>query len=138
LTAALKSRSIHVRWSAASALGEVGPAATTAVSDLVKALNDKAPVRTYATAALGKIAGNPKLAVPALISVLDEEDREVRLIPSSTTWATTCLVRAKSNIVSPGPGPLRFSASAAEMGIKGFRVGVQMHDSACRKFWSLK
>jgi hypothetical protein len=78
LIAALRSRSIHVRSSAAFGLGKLGPAAADAVPDLIKALSDKPPARTYATIALGEIASNAKLAVPALMKLLNDEEHEVR------------------------------------------------------------
>jgi len=70
----LGSNDRRVRVAAAEALGGIGPAAKTAVGDLIRALADKESEVRYVTAtALGEIGPAAKDAVPALIAALGDE-----------------------------------------------------------------
>lgn len=73
LTKQLSSGSVEERTKAARILGEVGPAAATAVPTLVKSLeSDNAGLRYEATNSLGMINGDPKIAVPAISKLLKD------------------------------------------------------------------
>lgn len=81
LTKALSDPDPAVRANAASALGEIGPEAKSAVPGLVKLFSEDGiiNVRTNAANALRKIGPEAKSAVPALIKLLSEDsDDEVR------------------------------------------------------------
>jgi len=68
-----------VRWSAAYALGMIGPGANEAVAALIAALEDPdAQVRGIAADALGMIGPGAKQAVPALIAALKDVHARVR------------------------------------------------------------
>jgi len=72
----LRSDSSEVRWTAADALGQIGPDAAGAAEALGAALKDDDPlVRRVAAEALGKIGPDARAAVPALIDMLNTEDR---------------------------------------------------------------
>ena len=76
LAGALADKEVSVRHSVARALGEAGPAASGAVSALVKALGDeRKEVKRAAALALGGIG---KAAVPALVMALSGGDPFVR------------------------------------------------------------
>jgi HEAT repeat protein/WD40 repeat protein len=67
------------RSRAAEALGELGPAAISAVPALIGALADQEVfVRSYAARALGKIGGGAKATMAALIRALRDRDPLVR------------------------------------------------------------
>jgi len=77
---ALNSPDWHARWSAAVAIGQMGPTASLAVPDLIERLkDDKRAVRYTAVCALSNI-GPPgaNAAVPALVSALRDSDLAVR------------------------------------------------------------
>ncbi len=67
----------EVRRSAAGALGEMGPAAASAVPCLRKALRGEGGGWWVAADAIGKIGGPD--AVPALVEALESKDDDVRL-----------------------------------------------------------
>ena len=70
---ALKDKDQEVRYSAARALGKIGPKAEKAVPALVRALKDKNEyVRQWAASALGKIGPKAEKAVPALTEALKD------------------------------------------------------------------
>jgi len=72
---ALNHEDYYVRWSAASALGNIGSDA--AINELVKALNHKdSSVRWSAASALGKIGS--AAAIEELVKALNDEDYYVR------------------------------------------------------------
>jgi HEAT repeat protein len=72
--------SAEVRWTAALALGHVGPGATAAVPALIEALDDPEPlVRLSAADALGKVGPAAGDAVPKLAEML-KTDEPVRVI----------------------------------------------------------
>lgn len=74
----LRSEEATARRRAAQMLGDLGPAAAPAVSDLVKALKDKdAFVRRNAARALGLIHRKPEESLPALAEAFKDEKREV-------------------------------------------------------------
>jgi len=80
LIAALNSGDWHARWSAAVALGQMGPDAAFAVPDLIECMKDeKRAVRYTAVCALSAI-GPPaaNAAVPALVTALRDGDLAVR------------------------------------------------------------
>ncbi|MGE3313088.1 MAG: HEAT repeat domain-containing protein [Limisphaerales bacterium] len=63
------------------ALGRIGPEAGAAVPDLAKWLvrgTDRPIFRSSAATALGRIARDPDIAVPALVRGLEDSDEEVR------------------------------------------------------------
>src|SRR5262249_48219681 len=71
--AALKDKTAKVRKKAAESLGDLGPAAKSAVPDLVKAMKDTDPTVSWAAIdALGQIGPDAAAAVPALIEALKE------------------------------------------------------------------
>jgi HEAT repeat protein len=73
---ALKNEDKEVRFSAALALGQIGPAAVPA---LIEALKDEDKnIRSSVALAMGMISPKAKAAVPALIEALKDEDKEVR------------------------------------------------------------
>jgi HEAT repeat protein len=60
-------------------LGQIGPAAKTAVFPLTVSLkDDNERVRSKAAGALGKIGPEAKVAVPALTELLADHDDKVR------------------------------------------------------------
>ncbi len=68
-----------VRWSAAVALGKIGPDAKAAVPALIEALKDEnSEMRRRVAVALGNIGPDAKAAVPALIEALKDENKNVR------------------------------------------------------------
>jgi HEAT repeat protein len=72
----LRSPDAEVRWSAAGALGMIGPEARAAVPALADATRDGDPTVRYTAAdALGKIGPDAREAVPALIALLKTSDR---------------------------------------------------------------
>jgi len=67
------------RRQAATALGEIGPAAEVAIPALVRRLqDDESTVRIEAARALGNIGRRPQTVVPALAALLDNENCSVR------------------------------------------------------------
>jgi HEAT repeat protein len=65
-----------VRSLAATAVGQLGPAAREAIPSLLKSLKDSnRSVRINAAIALGLIHEDPTTVVPALINILRQEDR---------------------------------------------------------------
>ncbi|NEQ20796.1 MAG: HEAT repeat domain-containing protein, partial [Microcoleus sp. SIO2G3] len=71
----------QVRWRAASALGEIGAEASSAVPALTMALQDEDEyIRRIAAYALGKIGLEAASAVPDLIAALQDTDRNLRLV----------------------------------------------------------
>ncbi|MSS72237.1 MAG: phytanoyl-CoA dioxygenase [Candidatus Latescibacteria bacterium] len=80
LSDALKHEDEQVRACAAYAVGDIGPDAAEAVSALAEALlKDPSPwVRHHAAEALGTIALNPGVSVPALGRALRDPDGQVR------------------------------------------------------------
>jgi HEAT repeat protein len=86
LGAAAKDADPTVSWAALDALGQIGPAAATAVPTLVAALDD-AGTRGAAIDALGQIGAKARAAAPALDKILAAGDASAR-------WAAACaLVR---------------------------------------------
>lgn len=82
LRALLKSGTAEQRAQAAGLLGEMGPAARPAVSDLVRALKDRDPrchVAPQAAIALSLIQPPAKEVVPALTAALARDDWKIRL-----------------------------------------------------------
>ncbi len=76
-TAALKEP--KARYWGLLLLGEVGPAAKSAVPDIVPLLSDEGPViRRQAAMTLGEIGPAAKNAVPALIKSLDDKEAAAR------------------------------------------------------------
>ncbi|HKD35573.1 MAG TPA: HEAT repeat domain-containing protein [Pirellulales bacterium] len=76
-TAALKEP--KARYWGLLLLGEVGPAAKSAVTDIIPLLSDEGPaIRRQAGMTLGEIGPAAKDAVPALIKALDEKEAAVR------------------------------------------------------------
>ena len=79
ITAGLASASATDRSQAADTIGYIGPAAASAASSLVQALQDpNAPTRMYAARSLGRIMAPPDLAVPPLILALRDSDANVK------------------------------------------------------------
>jgi serine/threonine protein kinase/HEAT repeat protein len=79
LVAGLMDGDAAVRWRAAVALGEMGPAAEEAVRALVEAMEDaEDSVRWEAAKALGRIGPAARAAVPALAAALAEDDDVLR------------------------------------------------------------
>ena len=75
----LRSRRANIRIEAASALGDIGPAAASAVPALSNALEDEEwIVRSAAAMSLGGIGPPAKSAVSALTNALEDEDEDVR------------------------------------------------------------
>ena len=60
-------------------LAEMGPAAEPVVPDLVQVLEQDGSSRTYAAAALGKLGGSARSALPALRKLLDHPQEDVRM-----------------------------------------------------------
>jgi hypothetical protein len=78
-TEQLTANDAAVRRRAASALGELGAAASPAVPALVEALSDEdATVRRAAAQALGAIGPEASAATPALTGALEDPDAGVR------------------------------------------------------------
>ncbi|HWY74483.1 MAG TPA: HEAT repeat domain-containing protein [Verrucomicrobiae bacterium] len=66
------------RADAAQRLGALGPAARSAVPDLIKAVKGKDPaIRASAISALGKIHSEPETVIPLLIQYLDDDNLDV-------------------------------------------------------------
>jgi len=79
LVRALNDVDGSVRWRAAVALGQLGPAAVEAVRPLAEALEDaEETVRWEAAKALGRIGPGARDAVPALAAALSEDDEVLR------------------------------------------------------------
>ena len=99
LVRALRDDDLRVRWFAAEALAMIGPKANAAVPALIEALGsggvaegagdlggaedegqgmEDGPIRLMAAVALGRIASEPKEAVPALIRAASDPDSRVR------------------------------------------------------------
>src|SRR5262245_45350480 len=74
-----RRNSVQVRTNAAIALGEFGPAATSALPELVNALQDDAAVACYAAVALGRIGESAKPAVVPLADTLRDGQKYVVL-----------------------------------------------------------
>jgi HEAT repeat protein len=75
------------RMRAASALGEIGPAAKDAVPDLIACLPSNVDyVVAYAAEALGKIGPEAASAVPPLVAKLGDEDDYVRVCAARALW----------------------------------------------------
>lgn len=74
-----KSQLTEVRWNAARTSGKIGPAALSAVPDLIDAMTDKEPtIREHSAEAIGDIGPVAAEGVPALIKVLTDDDPRVR------------------------------------------------------------
>jgi len=74
----LKDSNKNVRWSAADALGKIGPDAKAAVAGLIKALEDNDNnVRIKVIEALGEIGPGASEAVPGLIVTLKDPDKVI-------------------------------------------------------------
>ncbi len=97
LIVALKDKDTQVRGAAATALGQIGPAAEDAIPALVAALADDAEwhgspnypgipvnVRWDASKALGRIGS---VAVPALMTALEDREAKVRASAASALSA---------------------------------------------------
>lgn len=65
-------------WEAAQVLGQLGPAAKSAVPELIAALQKDESVQLDAADALGRIGADAAPAIPALKSLLEHEEEEVR------------------------------------------------------------
>jgi HEAT repeat protein len=79
LTEALEAEDKYLRNHAATALGNIGPAARTAVPALTRSLRDAdEEVRGEAAEALGRIGGEAKSAVGELVQLLNDQRRAVR------------------------------------------------------------
>jgi len=75
----LKEEDSDVRRAAARVLGEIGPAAKTAVPALIEMVGDAdAKVRYAALTALAKIGPAPPEVVPAIVKALQDKDPVVR------------------------------------------------------------
>ena len=72
----LKDKALYFRWSAAAALGRIGPEAVPALIAALKDENEH--VRESAADVLGDIGPEAKAAVPALIEALKDKDEGVR------------------------------------------------------------
>jgi hypothetical protein len=59
-------------------LEEMGPAAEPVVPELVQVLEQGGTSQTYAAAALGKLGGSAKNALPALQKLVDHPEEDVR------------------------------------------------------------
>lgn len=80
LTEMLSHPDDSIRYSAASALGEIGPAAKSAVGALAKRLQTgHILTRQHAADALGKIGADAEVAVPELRDALQDRDAFIRL-----------------------------------------------------------
>jgi HEAT repeat protein len=78
LVSSLKHKNWKIRYAAATALGDIGPAASDAVAPLTIALGDKAIVREVAATALGKIGRGAQAAIPSLRRLLNDKDYAVK------------------------------------------------------------
>jgi HEAT repeats len=77
LIVALSNQDSQVRMLAAGALGEIGPAAKSAIPVLEKGLENKDPNMRVGTAeVIGKLGGDPGSFIPAVVQALPEIDRE--------------------------------------------------------------
>ncbi len=66
------------RGSAVGSLGDLGPAAKTAIPDLIKALKGKdAAIRGAAISSLGMIRSEPGTVIPLLIPYLEDDNLDV-------------------------------------------------------------
>lgn len=90
LVRALGDEDAVVRYTAALALGYVGPEAMEAIPALIEALGDEgAFVREAAASALRQIGSEAMEAVPALIELLGDGESFVREAASLALWAIT-------------------------------------------------
>ena len=68
-----------IRANTASALGQIGPDAETAIPALTELLKDKVSlVRSSAAEALGKIGSEARITIPAVAELLKDKDDMVR------------------------------------------------------------
>jgi HEAT repeat protein len=67
-----------VRYRAAMALGEIGPAARSAVPALIGALKNDADHRPLIAQSLGRIGPDARAAVPALIDLFENDGELVK------------------------------------------------------------
>jgi HEAT repeat protein len=76
----LNDSNLHVRQSAAQALGEMGSFGQSAIPSLISTLkkDPRLHVRAAAAQALGKLGGSPQQTIPALIKGLKDDYSEVR------------------------------------------------------------
>jgi HEAT repeat protein len=83
LVEALNDENLHVRKLAALALGDVGPAAQSAIPALVNTLlhDHEASVRRRAAIALGEIGAEE--AIPALLQASQDSNETVRRVAAS-------------------------------------------------------
>lgn len=91
LVAKLKSDDPQVRWRAARALGQLGPAAASSVDNLIAALSDSDPgVRRNAAQALGLLGDGSEKVLTALMKAIGDVEMANRLaaVNSLRTLAT--------------------------------------------------
>jgi hypothetical protein len=82
LIGALSSHDVQTWTLAASALGQIGPAARAAIPILETRLRDKDPnMRVMAAGVIGKLGGDPNKFLPVVIQSLPEMDSLTMLFP---------------------------------------------------------
>jgi hypothetical protein len=85
-----KDNDVEVRRAAALTLGQIKPAAKTAVPGLIELLKDTDwQARCDAASALGKIGLDFKTAIPALTESLKDKDGKVRSLAAWALWETS-------------------------------------------------
>lgn len=125
----LKSDSVQERAAAAEALCQMGPEASIAAVDLVRACADEASVRRWTVAALEELGAPPAGAIDPLTDLISARD------PLVAYWAITMLGRAgdaaKSSqneiaAILDGPSPIEIRERAAmalgKIGATSFRA----------------
>jgi HEAT repeat protein len=68
----------NLEWEPAQVLAEMGPAAKSAVPDLIEALSKDETAQIFAAEALGSIGPDARTAIEALRKLLENEEPEVR------------------------------------------------------------
>lgn len=95
----LKSPDTDKRVNACTELAKAGPAAASAVPDLIPLLKDKDPlVRSLAAYALGQIGPQASAAMPALKEAMNDSDPQV---PRSVLNALRSIGDTNANVAVP-------------------------------------